>query len=193
MATKDKPLDPRALDVAAACRQGAVLQGEWAIAGMERLAASLAGPSDAAAAWQARASLKPVAGGEPELWLDLAAQAEVPLQCQRCLQPMAMALEVDRRFRFARSEEEAAELDELSEDDVLALPQRLDLAELLEDELILALPLVPRHDDACPEPLPLPAEEPEAEDEAPHPFAALAALRGGGTGGAGGAKGGGSA
>lgn len=184
MATKDKPLDPHTLDVVVACRLGAVLEGAWPVAGMERLAASLAGPSDAAAVWRAVASQKPVAGGEPELWLDLAAQAEVPLQCQRCLQPMAVALEIDRRFRFARSEEEAAELDELSEDDVLALPQRLDLAELLEDELILSLPLVPRHDE-CPEPLPLPAEEPEAEDEVPHPFAALAALRGRGTGGGG--------
>ena len=62
---------------------------------------------------------------------------------------------------------------------LLALPPTLDLIELLEDELLLALPLVPRH-EACPEPLPMSAgevSEGEADDE-PHPFAALAALRG---------------
>ena len=74
-----------------------------------------------------------------------------------------------------RSAAEAAQLDEHSEDDVLALPQRLDLHELLEDELILALPIVPRH-GVCPQALPL-AAVPEAE-AAPNPFAALAALRG---------------
>jgi uncharacterized protein len=84
---------------------------------------------------------------------------------------------VQRRFRFVRNEDEAARLDEESEDDVLALPARLDLQALLEDELILALPIVPRH-ALCPEPLPLPAAEPlDEEAPAPNPFAALAALR----------------
>jgi len=101
----------------------------------------------------------------------------VPLQCQRCLQTMTQTLRVDRRFRFVRNEEQAAELDEESDDDVLALPTRLDLVALLEDELILALPIVPRH-DSCPQPLPIqPAAEAD-EEAAPHPFAALAALRG---------------
>jgi uncharacterized protein len=52
---------------------------------------------------------------------------------------------------------------------------RLDLLPLLEDELILAVPLVPRH-ERCPEPLPLPADEPD-EMPAEHPFAKLAALK----------------
>ena len=89
---------------------------------------------------------------------------------------MNEALRVQRRFRFVRSEEEALRLDEESEDDVLVLPARLDLLEFLEDELILALPIVPRH-DACPSPLPLAALTSQ-EAPAPNPFAALAALRG---------------
>jgi uncharacterized protein len=121
----------------------------------------------------------PVAGGEPQLWLHLHAQASVLLECQRCLQPFVQALEVDRRVRFVRDEALAEQLDEHSDDDVLALPRRLDLHELLEDELILALPLVPRH-ESCPEPLPLALPDmagDAAAGEAPHPFAALAALR----------------
>ena len=60
---------------------------------------------------------------------------------------------------------------------VLALTPALDLADLIEDELLLALPLVPRH-DVCPAPLPVPdnADVPE-EDEPVNPFAALAALK----------------
>jgi uncharacterized protein len=47
---------------------------------------------------------------------------------------------------------------------------------LLEDELLLSLPLVPMHVD-CPVPLPPAVADQPAEEGAPHPFAALAALK----------------
>jgi len=98
------------------------------------------------------------------------------LQCQRCLQSVSEALSVARSFRFVRDEAAAAKLDEESEDDVLVLPPRLDLMELLEDEFILGLPIVPMHDE-CPKPLVAPGAPSEVEEPAPNPFAALAALR----------------
>lgn len=182
---KDKPLAPQALDVSALCKAAGQLQGQQPLATMQRLAASFCAASDGSAAWHAQGSLQPVTGGEPQMWLELQAEADVPLQCQRCLQAMNEALRVHRRFRFVRSEEEALRLDEESEDDVLALPARLDLLEFLEDELILALPIVPRH-EACPVPLPLAVQDGPEEAPAPNPFAALAALRGRGSGGVGG-------
>lgn len=175
---KDR-FDPRAIELLAFCRSGATLQGEWPQAGLQRLAGSLAGagPEATPVTWSASGQLRPVAGGEPETWLHLTAATTVALQCQRCLQTMSEALQVDRHFRFVRGEAEAARLDEASEDDVLELPPRLDLQELVEDELILALPLVPRH-ERCPTPLSLGDEaEVPGETPAPHPFAALAALR----------------
>ena len=188
---KERPLDPQALDVAALCKASGQLNGQQPLAAMPRLAASFCAASDGSASWQVQGSLVPVLGGEAELWLELQARADVPLQCQRCLQPMTEALHVERRFLFVRSEEEALRLDEESEDDVLVLPARLHLLELLEDELILALPIVPRH-DTCPSPLPMPGPADEVEEpQAPHPFAALAALKGGGAGGGAGGKGGG--
>ena len=50
---------------------------------------------------------------------------------------------------------------------MLALEPALDLRGLVEDELLLALPLVPRH-EVCPEPLPI-----EPEPEAPAVGASL--------------------
>jgi uncharacterized protein len=179
---RDKSPDPRRLELGAFARHGGRLAGEWSQSGLERLAEStLALPGDTApppVAWQAQGEQRPVVGGEPEVWLHLQAQTSVTLQCQRCLQPMTEMLAVDRRFQFVRGEETAAQLDEDSEHDVLALTPRLDLLALLEDELILALPIVPRH-GACPQPLAMPTDTPAAaEDEPAHPFAALAALRG---------------
>lgn len=173
---KERPPDALALDVSALCKSAGTLQGQWPLAGMARLSAGFCAATDGSVAWQATGSLVPVAGVEPELWLLLHADAAVPLECQRCLQPMIEQVQVRRRFRFVRSEELAARLDEESEDDVLVLSPRLDLHALLEDELILALPIVPRH-GLCPQPLPL-AAAPADEEPAPKPFAALAALRG---------------
>lgn len=180
----DKRADPRRLDLRAFTRSGGTLQGDLPLAALARLLPSLlpqaAGEAAATVSWRADGDMRPVRGGEPELWLHLQARADVVLECQRCLQPMAQALQVDRRLRFVDGEDEAARLDEDSDDDVLPLPPALDLPGLVEDELILALPLVPRH-EACPQPLPMSVADDGALDEAPHAFAALAQIRGPGS------------
>ena len=85
-----------------------------------------------------------------------------------------------------------------SDEDVLPLARHINLLELLEDELIMAQPLVPRH-EVCPTDVealmhderetPVPgapapaaaqsdvADAPESAGQKPHPFAALAALK----------------
>ncbi len=184
MAAKDPAFDPRRLNLPLFCRQGARLHGAWPQGDFARLVDSLhAMPGDRVlppVQWQAAGELKPVTGAEPELWLHLQAQTEVVLQCQRCLHPTMEALAVNRRLRFVQGEDEAERLDEDSEDDVLALQPRTDLHELLEDELILALPLVPMHGQ-CPQPLWAGSDEAaslaSADAQRPSPFAALAALR----------------
>ncbi len=185
---RERAHDARALDLRAFCREAASLRGDMPVAALDRLALSLhEPPGDARLAWQAQGAERPVAAGEPERWLHLQAQAPVVLQCQRCLQPVALSLAVDTRLRFVPGEEEAERQDESCDEDVLALPPRLDLRPLLEDELLLAMPLVPRHESACPQPLPLIHDDEAAADAAgegagdaedrPNPFAALAALR----------------
>lgn len=169
------------LSVPALCQDATRLAGQRPLGEMRRLHDSLFGapPPGSVVEWSAQGSLLPTGAGEPEVWLHLQGGVGVTLQCQRCLQAVEQALVVDRRFRFVRTEQEAERMDEVSEDDVLVLMPRLDLFDLLEDELILALPLVPRHPGACPSPLPLPLplDDLPAEASAPNPFAALAALR----------------
>ena len=115
-------------------------------------------------------------GGENQVRLHIRASAELPLECQRCLKPVNVPVQIDRRFLFVHGEETAAQLDTDSEDDVLALTRALDLRELIEDELLLALPIVPRH-EICPKPLVAIVGAEDLPDEKPHPFAALAALK----------------
>jgi uncharacterized protein len=170
--------DPRRLDIADAAAQAVELQGRWPLAGLPRLAVDHPGDAPALtgdAAWSARACTRPGTGGAPEIWLHVSAQAEVQRSCQRCLQPLTLGLSVDRKLRFVPGEDAAAALDADSDDDVLALEPQLDLLQLVEDELLLALPLVPRH-EVCPEPLPHSAGAESAEPAA-HPFASLAVLK----------------
>jgi uncharacterized protein len=115
--------------------------------------------------------------GEPiakQVWLRIEAQTYVPLTCQRCLSPVATELVVAQDLRFVSSEDQAAFEDEEAEEDVLALELVLDVQALIEDELIMAMPVVPMHSDCQPEGWQ--ASEPLTEDK-PNPFAGLATLK----------------
>lgn len=172
--------DPARLDVAAFAADGGCLGGTWPGAGLARLADSQAPPQDDGAApvtWQCRGERRIAPGHEAQVWLHLSARTDAWLTCQRCLQPIRHPLVVDRWIRFVHGEAQAEALDAESEHDVLALTRALDLGELIEDELLLALPLVPRH-EACVPPLPWQAEATE-EVPASGPFAGLAGWRGG--------------
>ena len=62
---------------------------------------------------------------------------------------------------------------------MLVLTRDFDLLELLEDELLMALPVVPKH-DVCPQSVKLQAVDAdfvEPEDRKPNPFAVLQQLR----------------
>ena len=192
-------LDPLRLHVATFAADAQEAAGDWAIAELSRLAESEC-PVDAGAplktrtgvdsprlpnraesdltrrvCWRAAGSHRPV-GGENQVWLHLQADADVVLQCQRCLLPLDEAVRVDRHFRFVADEDTAAAMDDEMEDEVLALPKSLNLRDLVEDEMLLALPLVPRH-DVCPETVPLQFGDLEEVEEKSNPFASLALLR----------------
>lgn len=204
------PYQPAKLDIKSFIESGESLSGEAELGIWPRLAANVAESVNHAdvppLSWSAQGRLVPRRTGGPELWLDVAVTGLVPLTCQRCLHPVNWHVDLDRALRFVDDENAAAELDADLDDDVLALTRHLNLLELLEDELIMDAPLVPRHDE-CPEdvqawmadasevtpdgdvlpPVDGAGDEPAAaagepgepqEPEAkPHPFAALAALK----------------
>lgn len=168
---------PVRLDLRCMADAGAEVEGVLDGSALLRLAPDVVRPP-LDVRWSARTDWQTVAGAAPQLRLRLRCSASVTLTCQRCLQAVDLTLDVDRLFRFVRDEAEAERLDEHSEDDVLALPTGglLDLPALIEDELILALPLVPRHGH-CPQPLA--AADAAAAESAPRtrPFEVLAALK----------------
>lgn len=173
-----RPLQPSRLNLVALAQAGQPLTGQTPLSDLSRLAADV--PAEAPAVppvqWQALAQLRARPGGSDQLWLHLQARAQVPLVCQRCLAPEVETLEVDRWFRFVESEAVAEAEDDEAEEDLLAMVPQFDLPALLEDELLMALPLVPMH-DRCPEAPAFKAGDAPPAGERPHPFAALAQLR----------------
>ncbi|WP_157263679.1 YceD family protein [Azohydromonas aeria] len=177
---KARPYDPLRLDLENFIADAATLRGSWPLSDFERLLDGWpadAPPPAGEVCWSAVGEPRKPQALEPERWLHLEAGTQVWRECQRCLQPVALSLALQRTLRFVHGEDEAARLDADSEDDVLALERAFDLRALVEDELLLALPLVPRHEQ-CPQPLTA-AQQPDAEEEPvrENPFAALARLR----------------
>lgn len=181
---REKRFDPLHLEVRRFADQQASLEGEIPVAKLLRLAQSLhaeAPPEPAEMlSWQASGEARKAPGSAPQPWLQLQARCTVRLTCQRCLQAVETALVVDREFHFVADEAAAAALDIDADEDVLVESRAFNLLALIEDEMLLVLPLVPRHAGACPQPLRAPADPAAAAIEVAasnKPFAALAGLK----------------
>lgn len=176
------PFQAGRLDVAAFAQAKARLAGADLLSKYERLAIEVRGlEPDLTINWQVQGEQRSAADGVARPALHVQVQATLPLTCQRCMGEVRVPIQIDRHLLFAPDEASAAALDDASDDDVLALSSDLDLHALIEDELLMALPLVPRH-DVCPHPVQLAVQDADFDahpDEQPHPFAALAALKGG--------------
>lgn len=102
-------------------------------------------------------------------------RAHLIMRCQRCMEPLAVAVDSLFRLGVVASEAEADQLPE-DLDPLLVSDQPVRLLDLLEDELLLCLPLVPMHREGECGGASLAAEdEPETKND--NPFAALAALK----------------
>ena len=168
------------LDVPAFALAAATLEGHDAFASFPRLMEEIAdGQSAHTVDWVAVGEEIQQVGRPPQHWLHLKVDTVLPLTCQRCLGPVDVPMEIERSFRFVESEEAAVAEDDTVEEDLLVTQQDFKLRELVEDELLMALPAVPQH-DVCPVEVQMSVQDEdfeEAEAEKPNPFAALATLK----------------
>ena len=108
-------------------------------------------------------------------YLDLHVEAGLPLMCQRTLKAFVHPVVVKQRLGLIRNEADEAGLPELYEP-LLVTDAQLRVRDVIEDELILALPVVALSPGAPIEDLPL-AEMPEVEAQRDNPFALLGQLK----------------
>ncbi|HEY5559391.1 MAG TPA: YceD family protein [Steroidobacteraceae bacterium] len=129
--TREQPLD--VLDLAAT---GGVVERQFPIAGLERLRDRLADPGGSV---QMRLELQMI-DGTPSAVLQI--RAGVVQECQRCLRPLRRVLESESRLAFVARDDSPVPADH---EPVIGDPRRVDLATLIEDELLLAVPLIAKH------------------------------------------------
>jgi len=165
-----KDLAETAVDGLKFAADGGRLSGKLALSGLPRLfdvlttregwlSCALSGEREAGADGRMRSVLRLVVTGR------------LGLRCQRCLADVCFDCAIDSRLLLV-PEGEAWPEDEMDSDEYDALPVdgALSVRDLVEEEVLLALPLVPRHVDCLP---PGGMEQ----ESGPSPFAALAKLK----------------
>ena len=168
------------LNIAAFAMGQGALTGTDSLVRMERLVAEAQGYIESTVVrYSASGSMRSDGASAEQAWLVLTAEAALPMICQRCLGPVDVTVQFERQFRFVATEEIAAAQDEESEEDVLVLSRDFNLLDLIEDELLMALPVVPKH-TVCPGAIKLQVADPgftEEVAEKPNPFALLGQLK----------------
>lgn len=121
-------------------RSGSRLSGRIESAQLPRLAGSQATCDGLAYDLQGGESRS----GKPgfRLWVEGA----LILVCQRCMGPLEFPVEIDVELELAGTREEIEQADD--EIDRVLASREMEVAELVEDEVMLALPMAPRH-EAC--------------------------------------------
>ncbi|MGQ0594213.1 MAG: YceD family protein [Gammaproteobacteria bacterium] len=165
---------PERIDPLRLVERAGRLCGHLSLARMERLAASLC-------------------DGEGTVFIDVCFQrdeqgrelavghvtARLPVRCQRCLEAMEIAIATALRVAFTHADTHA-ESEAPPPDGYDAVPlvgDTISLVELVEDELMLALPMAPMHED-CPVGVWRRYLGVRAPSETPlKPFAALSRIR----------------
>ncbi|MGE5161867.1 MAG: YceD family protein [Betaproteobacteria bacterium] len=168
--------DTLTFDAFRLARRQETLRGEATMAQLPRLAPSVVDPA-ARVAYEIAGRID--AEGHPGAVMKLSAR--LPLRCERCNEPMQFRLEREVPFRFVGSEQElnALPIEDVEVEEVVG-SAGMALLPWIEDEVILSLPLVPRHDGCA---LPLAGDVEPVPQGRPNPFAALARLKGGDGGG----------
>ena len=96
--------------------------------------------------WQVKTHFADSPGSEPQQILELAVKGRIHLVCQSCLQDCGLDLTQESRFVMVATEEQADAFPmEDDQQEPLVASQHFDLLGLIEDEILLSMPLIPKH------------------------------------------------
>ncbi len=104
--------------------------------------------------------------------LQLSILSSLTTACQRCLN--AMPLNINLSFNYligeiSDTDVEAVDVDNSDDYDLQQANKAMDLTALIEDEIIMAMPIAPMHEEGC-------TEQATQSGEKPNPFAVLKGL-----------------
>jgi uncharacterized protein len=162
---------PDRLDLIATAEAGRVLRGQIPVARLERVFPALMSE-------QGELQVEMNLGKDPDGTCFLAGtiQGEIVLCCQRCMEGMTLPLDLGFRLGLLRDERA---IDTLSDryEPLLVTAEPANIADIVSDEVLLALPIVPLHRDSDRCNADLKAYKPPEDEQRENPFAVLAGLK----------------
>ena len=103
--------------------------------------------------WRVETHFEDAHGGEPRQIVHLELHGRLHVVCQRCLKDCALDLKERRQYVMVATEAEADEYPiEDEQQEPLVASQQFDLLGTIEDEILLSLPLIPKHPEGACEP-----------------------------------------
>lgn len=162
---------PERLDLLAAAEAGRELHGRIALDGLERVAPLLASPVG-----ELEVALRLERDASGTFCLSGRIGGDVVLQCQRCLEDMVLELAIEFRLGLVRSQAEANRLARRYEP-LIVTDEPASIADIVSDEILLALPFAPVHADTEPCSGLLEDYRAEPDGQRENPFAVLAELK----------------
>ena len=164
------------MDLRRCCEGERRFSGEWPLAALSRLVEAVDGSANLEGVVVYDVAFH--RDGEGHLCLQGRVRATLALPCQRCLEPIPVKLGGLFHLAGVANLDEARKLPD-SLEAVLLTEGTFSLPQLLEDELLLAMPYAPRHTGDCGVSQPLPADDPLAVVPVKaNPFALLERLKG---------------
>lgn len=174
--SSESSLPPRALALFDFARGGGTIQGRVQLSAMPRLMALLSESREdlSPISWSLRGDQRERVGLRPQPMVHLHVRGELPLTCQRCLQGLLFGVDEAVDFRLVADEPALTQAELEAEDEALPATEPVNVLELIEDQLILALPIVPMH-ERCPQAEGSATAVAKEDDagERQHPFAHL--------------------
>ncbi len=162
---------PGRVDVAREVQARRVYEGSLPLGSLRRLVGSLA--TDEGSVRYRVAFTQDALGAS---CIELHVEAGLSLVCQRSLEVFKLQLKIDQRLGVIAGETEEASLPADCEP-LLAPDGEVSIAEVIEDELILALPVVPLKPGTPLQWIDPASTEPVDDSEADNPFAVLGTLK----------------
>lgn len=163
---------PRMADPRKFAQQGVIITGSVDVVEMPRLMSALANDNA-----EVVANLEFGIGDEGRKVLNGQVKAKVEVLCQRCLDYLPLELEADLNLAIVWDEDKAVALPK-SIDPWIHGEGVADLYAMIEDELLLELPLVSYHESECVEPERFQSGKPVASAEpVKNPFQVLEQLK----------------
>ncbi|MBV1789893.1 DUF177 domain-containing protein [Marinobacterium sp. D7] len=162
-----KRVDPRKL-----AEREAKIEGVADVSAMPRLVSLLANDSG-----EVQVELSFAVDEQRLRTVSGSASGSVMLTCQRCLEPVSVDVEAEVNLAMVLNEEQAKNLPRYY-DPLIVEAEDVELLSLIEDELILSLPLVAYHDDCSVQTSFGDADEAaRTQKDKPNPFSVLAELK----------------